>query len=121
MRKLSVEALRAKQQGLRNEWGGVYQLNHPKIKDYAFQVIASDGMGWDHVSACLRSKINGKFVERCPTWSEMCYIKDFFFDRSETVVQYHPAEADYVNHHYYVLHLWRSQNEKMPVPETIMV
>lgn len=106
-------------QGPTDSFPGAYLLPHPKIKDYHFQVIIGDGMGWDHVSTRL---VQGKkFVERCPTWAEMCFIKDYFFDESETVVQFHPAKSEYVNTHKYVLHLWRSQLIEMPTPQTIMV
>ncbi len=33
-------------------------------------VIASDGAGWEHVSVSLKG--------RCPTWNEMCWIKELF-------------------------------------------
>jgi len=100
---------------------GAYIIPHPKIVNYYFQVIASTGEGWDHVSACLRHRRHGAFIERCPNWPEMCFLKDFFFDKQETVIQYHPAESDYVNTHPWVLHLWRPQTVELPVPATILV
>ncbi len=72
------------------------------------QVIASWGEGWDHVSV----SING----RCPLWDEMCFVKDMFFHPGETVIQYHPAEKQYVNNHPNCLHLWRPQNHNVPMP-----
>lgn len=72
------------------------------------QVIASDGGGWDHVSVSLR--------ERIPTWREMCAIKDMFWDDTDCVIQYHPPKSRYVNHHPNVLHLWRPQDERLPIP-----
>ncbi len=76
-------------------------------------VVASDGMGWDHVSVSR--------PDRCPTWDEMCAIKDLFFDPEEWVVQYHPAHSAYIEDHPYCLHLWRPQNAELPQPEQIMV
>lgn len=76
-------------------------------------VIASNGLGWDHVSVSTET--------RCPTWEEMCVVKDLFFEESETVVQYHPAKADYVNHHPYCLHLWRPLFEPLPKPFKQMI
>ena len=76
----------------------------------SFLVIASDGGGWDHVSVTTR---NGK---RCPTWEEMCAIKDMFFYPEECVVQYHPAKSEYVNIHEHCLHLWRPQRKSVPMP-----
>lgn len=83
------------------------------INGRSFQVIASDGLGWDHVSVSKPGRV--------PSWDEMCAIKDMFFGPDEWVVQYHPAEKDYVNIHMYCLHLWRPQNEKLPTPPKIMV
>ena len=49
-----------------------------------FLIIASDGMGWEHVSVhCLT---DGK--ERTPTWSEMCFVKDLFWSDDDCVIQY---------------------------------
>lgn len=70
--------------------------------------VFSWGGGWDHVSVSHKN--------RCCTWEEMCKIKDIFFYEYEWVVQYHPAKEDYVNIHPYVLHLWRPQNETIPIP-----
>ena len=76
--------------------------------------IASDGGGWEHVSVTLNRN-------RTPTWDEMCRIKDLFWDKAAEVVQFHPAEAEYVNDHNYCLHLWRSVDHEMRLPDTIMV
>lgn len=43
------------------------------------------------------------------------------FNENETVVQYHPAKSDYVNNMPNCLHLWRPQDQPMPVPPPIMV
>ena len=73
------------------------------INNRSFFVIASNGGGWDHVSVtpCNRKR------QTCPTWEEMCAIKDMFFYPEETVVQYHPPKSQYVNNHPFCLHLWR--------------
>jgi hypothetical protein len=80
-------------------------------------IIASNGEGWDHVSVSLRG-LNDK---RCPKWEEMCFIKDLFWDKDETVVQYHPPESEYVNNHKYCLHLWKKQDFEYPLPPSLMV
>lgn len=92
---------------------GAFMIPH---RGQLFCVIASDEDGWDHVSVSFGSR-----SQRCPTWDEMCVIKDMFFRDDETVFQYHPAKADYVNHHPYCLHLWRPQEAEMPKPPTWMV
>ena len=71
-------------------------------------VIASDGAGWEHVSACRR--------DRCPTWDEMCLIKDIFWDEEECVVQFHPPRSQYVDTHPYCLHLWKKIGETYETP-----
>lgn len=76
-------------------------------------VVASDGMGWEHVSVSRK--------DRCPTWEEMSQIKDMFWDGDDCVIQYHPAKRDYVNIHPYCLHLWRPVGIDFPQPDSIMV
>lgn len=78
-------------------------------------VIASDGMGWEHVSVSLID------LDRCPTWNEMCRIKDIFWDSDDCVIQYHPPKSEYVNNHSYCLHLWRPIGIEIPLPESILV
>ncbi len=75
--------------------------------------IASDGLGWEHVSASLRN--------RTPNWREMCFIKDLFWDEEDCAVQYHPPKSEYVNVHDYCLHLWRKIDEEFPRPPKEMV
>ena len=81
----------------------------------SFFVVASDGGGWEHVSVSPRN------TKKCPTWEEMCAIKDMFFDPEETVLEYHPAKPNYVNNYQYCLHLWRPQIENIPIPPKWMV
>ena len=78
-------------------------------------VIASDGMGWEHVSVSLR--------DRCPTWEEMCRVKNLFWsDPEDWAVQYHPPAAAYVNNHRFCLHLWRPVDHgKIAFPPVFMV
>ena len=77
------------------------------------QVIASWADGWDHVSVSKYKKP--------PSWREMCWIKDFFFDKHEVVMQLHPAEQNYVNVHPNCLHLWRPHDVEIPLPPKEMV
>src|SRR4051812_18832968 len=82
---------------------GAFLVPSPCAATNRLRVIAADGLGWDHVSV----SVDG--VSRCPHWEEMCAVKQLFFRDDEVVMQLHPAEADYVNDHPYVLHLWRPQ------------
>lgn len=83
----------------------------PKSKIIA--VVFSWGGDWDHISA--------SYSNRCLTWEEICVIKDIFFNEDETVIQYHPAKANYINNHPFTLHLWRPQNQEIPMPPKWMV
>lgn len=123
MIKIHSELLRYKTDGPGNNISGVYQIHHPRIKDYWFRVIVSDGLGWDHVSVVLHERVNNRMtnVKRTPTWGEMSYIKDLFFDPEEWVMQFHPAHSQYVNNHKYCLHLWRWQLDGIPKPSIEMV
>jgi hypothetical protein len=84
------------------------------------QVIVSDGLGWDHVSAVPVDR-NHRKLYRTPSWEEMCLLKRLFFSDDETVVQYHPPRSIYRNAHDYCLHLWRPQTGDIPLPDPIMV
>jgi hypothetical protein len=72
--------------------------------------MACDGQetGWEHVSISL---VDNK--TKCPSWDEMCLVKDLFWSPDEAVMQLHPPAIEYVNNHPGCLHLWR------PVPEMI--
>jgi len=102
---------------------GMFKIPHAKIRDYSYFVCVSTGLDWDHISVSLYMTKNKKqfSVLRCPTWEEMCFIKNLFFEDEETVVQYHPAASEYVNCHAYCLHLWRPQKATLPIPDKIMV
>lgn len=76
-------------------------------------VVFSWGGGWDHVSVSFRT--------RCPTWNEMCVVKDIFFRDDECCVEYHPAKKDYVNVHEHCLHIWKPQDAELPMPPRIFV
>lgn len=89
---------------------GVFFFKH---KGATLKVIASDGEGWDHISVSLG--------HRCPSWSEMCIIKDIFFNPDEVVIQYHPAKAEYINCHPHCLHMWKPQGVDLLVPPGILV
>ena len=89
---------------------GAFVVPH---ESYMLRVIASDGLGWEHVSVSLPN--------RTPSWKQMCFIKSMFWDEEDAVVQFHPPASEYVNHHPHCLHLWRSTGETMPRPPSILV
>lgn len=79
--------------------------------------IASDGMGWEHVS--VHASDGDKTFT--PSWDDMNFIKDQFWGPEDTVVQFHPPKSQYVNNHKNVLHLWRKIDFEFPLPDPIMV
>lgn len=80
---------------------------------WGLRVIASDQMGWDHVSVSC--------ADRCPTWPEMKKIKDLFFRPKEWAMQLMPPDGENINQMPYCLHLWRPQRKKIPKPPRAMV
>lgn len=96
--------------GTPDDDGGAFKVPYGKLTLF---VIASHGAGWDHVSVSL--------LTRTPTWDEMCFIKDLFFESEDCVIQYHPPKSQYKNVHPFCLHLWRPQNEAIPMPPEFMV
>jgi hypothetical protein len=93
-------------------FNGMFRWLH---KGWMFRVVASDGEGWQHVSVSIEG------ANRCPTWEEMCMVKNLFWAENEWAVQFHPAKSEYVNTHPRCLHLWRPLNQSMPTPPAIMV
>ena len=85
----------------------------PTGDKFDLQVIASDGLGWEHVSVSLPG--------RTPTWEEMCSIKSLFWDDEDAVMQLHPPQSSWVNNHAYCLHLWRPVGQDIPLPPDLMV
>ena len=73
--------------------------NHPPSNDI---------FNWEHVSV--------SYPNRCPTWEEMCFVKDIFWGEDETVVQFHPPKKNYVNVAKYCLHLWKPTHIEIPLP-----
>lgn len=98
--------------GSPSEIDGVYQIT---FGDQRINLIASTGLGWDHVSVSLRF--------RCPTWDEMSYVKDLFWKGEEPVIQVHPAKTEHVNIHPFCLHLWKPNEEGASIllPPSILV
>jgi hypothetical protein len=86
-----------------------------KIGDVVLAVLASSGMGWDHVSVSTTT--------RCPTWEEMESVARLFFQPTEVAMQLHLPASDHINIHPFTLHWWRpwSKLKKIPLPPKIMV
>jgi len=88
-------------------------------------ILCSDGSDpdvaekWEHVS--IHAYKNGGAKVRTPTWREMVYVKDLFWDGEDIVMQLHPRKSEYINNHPHVLHLWRPINEPIPTPPSLFV
>jgi len=112
-----VEKYRVVKGAWRSKAGDPFGMFYvPTVLNMRLTVIACDGKetGWDHVSVSL--------PKRCPNWPEMCKVKNLFWAPEETVVQFHPAEQNYVNEMPYCLHLWRKVGGgNADLPPTILV
>lgn len=98
---------------------GFFVIPHYRIANYDICCQCSDGYGWQHVSVTVAKR--GEKPSRCPTWEEMCFVKDQFWGKDETVIQYHPQETEYINNHKFCLHLWKPDNIALPLPDSLMV
>ena len=58
----------------------------------------ADGKRWMHVSCSRRNRL--------PSWEELKLVKDTFIGRERKAIQILPPESEYVNLHFFVLHLW---------------
>ena len=91
-----------------DQQNGVLLLRHKGL-----MVIFSCGDGWEHVSVSRRS--------RCPSYEDMCWAKEQFWDDDQCAMQLHVPKADHVNCHPYCLHLWRPLEAEIPRPPAIHV
>jgi hypothetical protein len=90
--------------------------------------IASDGFDgtkdwrWEHVSCHAVDFAGTKaMAQRIPSWTEMDYLKDLFWNQEETVVQYHVPKSKHINHNEHVLHLWRPKGFEFQLPPKELV
>lgn len=96
---------------------GAFIVPSPIRQSRQLAVLASDGLGWEHVS--LHARIGSQM--QTPYWDEMCFIKKLFWDAEDVVIQFHPKESEYVNNAPAVLHLWRPIGIELPTPPSFMV
>jgi len=78
-------------------------------------IIVSNGAGWEHVSVCPIKK------HIMPSWEDMCFIKNLFWNEDEAVIEIHPAKSEYVNNMPNCLHLWRCSYKEMVLPPKILI
>jgi hypothetical protein len=75
-------------------------------------VTAHDGLEWEHVSVSKKYE--------CPTWNEMCVVKDLFWSADDCVMQYHAPKRLYLSKDHYYLHLWRPIHAEIVMPPMYM-
>jgi hypothetical protein len=89
----------------------------PQANKTVLNVIASIDQGhyasWEHVSV---HGVDADGKQYTPSWDEMCFVKDIFFEEQDVVIQIHPKKRDYVNLHQHCLHLWRSLDGSLNLP-----
>src|SRR5947207_2890210 len=75
---------------------GAFRIPAHHAKGRLLAIIANDGSetGWDHVSVSLPES-----KHKCPSWHEMCFVKDLFWTPDACVVQFHPPKSDNISIH----------------------
>jgi hypothetical protein len=97
---------------------GAFRLPSPE-SGWMLAIIASDGEGWEHVSVHAYRPFGEQ--QRTPTWKEMAFVKQQFWDAENVCVQFYPRESEYVNNHPHTLHWWRPTDVELPTPPSILV
>lgn len=80
------------------------------------KVIASDDLGWKHVSVSLADK-----PTTVPNYRTMQEVRRLFYEDSQWVVQFSPPVSEHINNHPGCLHWWMPLDQRMPTPPSIMV
>ena len=91
---------------------GSFRISSP-IDQQSLLIQASSEGGWDHVSVSRKN--------RPPNWAEMERVRRLFFKDEETVMQLHVPLKLHINMYPNCLHMWRPQNEPIPMPPDWMV
>lgn len=96
--------------GTDDDDGGAFVIPYGRKR---LLVVASHGMGWDHVSVSLNT--------RTPRWDEMEHVKRLFFRDDEWAMQLHAPPSKHISIHPNCLHIWRPHDFQMPLPDPMMV
>lgn len=96
---------------------GAFTFHRDGAKYLALASCGMDGVAWEHVS--VSKSIGPSSVT--PTWDDMTWIKDKFWEPEECVLQLHPPKSQYVNVHRNCLHLWRPTDRAIPIPPQCLV
>lgn len=106
---------------------GVYTVPHPSIKAHWFMCTVVVTEEWERVDAQLwkivsNTKRQSRPADRCLTWKEQCYIKNFFWGPQEVILQFFPAMTDYIgtDEEEYAVHLWNPLKGQCEVPQAMV-
>lgn len=88
-----------------------YTTTSGKAQVESIKIIASDDLGWQHVSVSLNNRPGV-----CPRWEIMCAVKDLFWEPEDAVMQLHPPRSTYRNFALGCLHLWHPLEAALPLP-----
>ena len=88
-------------------------------KQHRLGCVASDGLGWEHVSVTDQTSPRSHLI--CPSWEMMCRVKRAFWDDEETVIEYHVPMSEWINTHPGCLHLWKPIGVELPRPPGLLV
>ena len=83
------------------------------FKEQGLMCIISNGGGWEHVSVSRKS--------RMPTYADMAWVAQTFWDKEDTLMQLRVPEAEHINLSNYCLHWWRPLEDEIPRPPNWMV
>lgn len=95
------------------QMSGAFQWKYLRIIASSPLDYPEESDGWEHVSVSTAT--------RCPTWNEMCIVKDLFWPEEEAVFQLHPPKSQWISNHPFCLHMWRNEKYPFQMPPGIMV
>jgi len=84
------------------------------VKEIGLRIIISSGAGWEHASVSRMS--------RMPTYTDMEWVAQTFWEPTDTLMQLHVPKKDHINEYEYCLHWWRPVDDsRIPRPPDWMV
>jgi len=88
---------------------GMVESGDVKLPDSGIASVAwgYNENGYEHVSV-------SPYKDKTPTWRDMCFVKDLFWEDEEEVYQIHPRKSEYVDVKKNCLHLWRYPGFELP-------
>lgn len=90
---------------------GFFILPNPRTMKGMYILIQADNLqGWEHISIAIPSE------NRWPTIEELNWIREFFWDTDERLVQFHGK----LKKNEFCIHLWKPIDQELPVPPSFM-